>query len=363
MDNPTAIPQKKRTGIGRVLHGFMQYVIPLGLTVALVWYMFDKVNFSQMMDILHRDVSNLWWIFAAMGVSVFSHIFRAMRWRLQLNALNIKTPLHVLACSIFGTYALNLVFPRLGEVWRCTYISRRQKASFSTVFGSMVADRLADTVTVFLLTVATFLIASGAIDSFLNKYPIGEGLVRTVTDPMFWVYIILGVIVIAVIYRLTRNTRFMKRLRVSARELLGGFAVIVKMPGRGKFLLLTGCIWGCYFLQLYLAFYAFSFTAELCHTAGMAFGLIPCLVTFVVSSLSMAVPSNGGLGPWNIAVIFGLAIYGITETQGTAFSMLVWSAQTVMLIILGIYTMAFISTDDARLRREAQNSINSNSKQ
>ena len=41
--------------------------------------------------------------------------------------------------SIFGTYAVNLVFPRLGEVWRTGYIAQRQKAPFTTVFGSMVA--------------------------------------------------------------------------------------------------------------------------------------------------------------------------------------------------------------------------------
>ena len=41
--------------------------------------------------------------------------------------------------------------------------------------------------------------------------------------------------------------------------------------------------------------------------------------------------------------MFGLAIYGVSDAQGTAFSMLQWSGQTVMLIILGIYTMAYIS--------------------
>lgn len=59
----------------------------------------------------------------------------------------------------------------------------------------------------------------------------------------------------------------------------------------------------------------------------------------------MAIPSNGGLGPWNIAVMFGLAVYGVSDAQGTAFSMLQWSGQTVMLIILGIFTMVYIALD------------------
>ena len=119
------------------------------------------------------------------------------------------------------------------------------------------------------------------------------------------------------------------------------------MKGRRVDLLNTVAIWGCYFLQLYLAFFAFSFTRDLC-VAGNAFGLTPCLVAFVLSSIGMAIPSNGGLGPWNIAVMFGLAVYGISEAQGTAFSMLVWSAQTVMLIILGLFTMAYLATEKRR---------------
>lgn len=79
---------------------------------------------------------------------------------------------------------------------------------------------------------------------------------------------------------------------------------------------------------------------------GLGGGLIPCLVAFVLSSISMAIPSNGGLGPWNIAIMFGLAVYGVSDADGTAFSMVQWSGQTVMLIILGIYTMAYISFHD-----------------
>ena len=73
------------------------------------------------------------------------------------------------------------------------------------------------------------------------------------------------------------------------------------------------------------------------------FTLAPVVVAFVLSSIGMAVPSNGGLGPWNIAIMFGLALYGISEAQGTAFSMLQWSGQTVMLILLGILTMVYIA--------------------
>lgn len=343
MEEKTAVHNQENKSLSKRLVSYaVKYLLPLALTIVLVWYMFEKVNYSDMMDIIRGGV-NYWWILFTMGISLLSHVFRAMRWRLQLRGLGINPSLMALTCSIFGTYALNLVFPRLGEVWRCTYIAQREKAPFTSVFGSMVADRLADTATVLLLTIFTFVVASSALTAFLTKYPIGQGIVGIVANPWFCVACVACVVVVWGCFKAFRKTKLVGKILAMLGELWSGFVVVTKMKGRGKFLFLTLCIWGCYFFQLYVAFYAFSYTAELCYTDGYAFGLIPCLVAFVLSSIGMAVPSNGGLGPWNIAVMFGLAIYGISDAQGTAFSMLVWSAQTVMLILLGIYTMIYIS--------------------
>lgn len=326
----------------RMLELALRYLLPLALTVLLVIYMFKKVNFSDMMSLIRNGV-DYWWILLAMGISILSHVFRAARWRLQLRGLGIYPPFMALCCSIFGCYALNLVFPRLGEVWRCTYISQRQKAPFTKVLGSMVADRLADTVVVFLLLVLTFIVASAALNSFLSKYPVGRDMINMISDPVFWIIFIGSILLIYILIHVFRSSKIVTKIKSWVKELWNGFIVVAKMKGRGAFIFYTICIWTCYYVQLYVAFYAFSFTRELCHSPGLAFGLTPCLVAFVLSSIGMAVPSNGGLGPWNIAVMFGLAVYGISETQGTAFSMLQWSGQTVMLIILGVYTMIYIS--------------------
>ncbi len=315
----------------------LQYALPVALSALLLWYLFRKVNFHDTIEIASHGV-DYWWILAAMGISVFSHVFRAMRWHLQLNALHVRTGLMDLVCSIFGCYALNLVLPRVGEIWRCTFVARRSKAPFTTVMGSMMADRLADTVMVLGLTLLTFVAAAGALTAFMEKYSIGSDMLRLLYSPLPWAIALICVLLAWWLLRKYSESRPVRKLRQWSAELWKGFAVVVTMPGRWRFLLLTLAIWGCYFVQLYVAFYAFDFTRALCHTPGLAWGLLPCLVAFVLSSIGMAVPSNGGLGPWNIAIMFGLAVYGVSDTEGAAFSILQWSGQTVMLIILGIFT-------------------------
>ena len=123
----------------------------------------------------------------------------------------------------------------------------------------------------------------------------------------------------------------------TVKDLWDGFAVVAKMPGKGRWILLTFAIWGCYFLQLYLQFQAFGFT--------MGLGFICALVTFVLSSISMGIPSNGGLGPWHLAVIFSLGIYGVEFDRAAAFAMIVWGVQNAFVVLLGIYAFISIALD------------------
>ena len=167
-----------------ILSKIIKYGIPIAISVGLAWFLYKNVDLEAIKTSLRQDV-NYWWFVPVIVVSVLSHIFRALRWRLQLRAIDIDAPLWVLVNSIFGTYFVNLVFPRLGEVWRTGYIARRQKAPFATVLGSMVGDRLSDTVTVLVLTVVTFFLAqdafvaghgSGGIDAVV------EGLIQPVNS-------------------------------------------------------------------------------------------------------------------------------------------------------------------------------------
>ena len=73
-----------------------------------------------------------------------------------------------------------------------------------------------------------------------------------------------------------------------------------------------------------------------------------CQCPWLVSSLSMGVPSNGGIGPWQWAVIFGLALYssdipGLTHEYALAFANLVMGVQTLVLILQGLFTFGCIA--------------------
>lgn len=316
-------------------------VIPLALGVGLFYWIYKNVDVEEVKNALRQDV-NYFPIIVMLVISTFSHVFRACRWRLQLKALDIHAPLMPLVVSIFGTYAVNLIFPRLGEVWRCGYIAKRENAPFTKVVGSMVADRLSDSVTVLTLTLITMLIAFPAFEKFFSTFPqVQAGLEGMLTSPTVWLTLVVVVLALVALFKFVKNNRFVAKVRNMALGLWQGFYSITKMKDKWKFLWYTLLIWGCYFTQLYVCFFAFDFTKDL--------GIVCALVCFVLSSISMGIPTNGGLGAWHIAIVFGLSLYGVgtfslqqLDPRATAFAMLVWGTQTLLLIVLGIYSYFYI---------------------
>lgn len=342
MTGQTSIqPQKEQKGGRRKwLSYLLRYGVPLVVTVLLCRLLFSSVDWDQMMAIIH-DQCDYTWIVLACVLSILSHVIRAARWNIQLRALGIRASMFTLTLSIFGTYAVNLVLPRLGELWRTGYIAKRQDAPFATVFGSMVADRLADTVTVALLTLATFLLATQQMDTYLGDNAATlQGLATFVKSPWLWAAIAVCVVGFVLFMCWKTQNKLVGKVQNFFKGLWQGFAVIGKMHGKGWWLLLTVALWGCYFMQLFVAFFAFPFTTQVVTD----YGLLAVLVTFVLSSLAMGVPSNGGIGPWQWSVMIALtAFYAVGKQPALAFANLVMGAQTLTLILLGIFTFVCIS--------------------
>ena len=136
----------------------LRYCVPAVITVGLCYLLVRGMDLRQMWETICTQC-DFRWIAVNILLLIGAMWARAARWQLQLRALGIKASVWVLTLSVFGTYAVNLVFPRLGEVWRTGFVAERQKAPFTTVFGSMVADRLSDTVMVGLISLSAFVLA------------------------------------------------------------------------------------------------------------------------------------------------------------------------------------------------------------
>lgn len=332
-----------------------KFVVPAIISVGLCWVVFRNDSLAAMMEVINTKC-DFTWIALMLLVSALSNVFRALRWGIQLDAVGIPCRFTDLLYSIFGTYAVNLVFPRLGEVWRTGFIAERRDANFGTVFGTMIADRFADLIVGITLTLVTLIVGHTAITSFVGHYPDGyRRMLDLITSPWLWSAIVLSVIIGAIILRHSHN-RLAERARQFALELWKGFSSIITIRHKGLWMLWTVMLWGCYLFQMYLAFLAFPFTRDII----AAHGFTPILVCFTLGTIAMGIPSNGGIGPYQIAIIFGLMLYcpdaaGSTaakafELDSKAFANLILTSNTLLTIALGLWTFAAIALRSRRRR-------------
>ena len=224
----------------KIISPLLKYGIPVALSVLLVWFFYKNMDMEAIKQSLREDV-NFWWFVPVIVVSIFSHVFRACRWRLQLRALGIDAPLSALVNSIFGTYFVNLLAPRLGEVWRSGYIASRERTSFSKVVGSMVGDRLSDTLTVLALTIVTFFLAQGAFMKFLSQKGAASGESMFATW-WFWALVAVGALMVALmvwIFKTKSENKVLTKIRLMLTNLWEGLISITQMKGKWWVLLYT----------------------------------------------------------------------------------------------------------------------------
>lgn len=327
----------------KVIKDIVRVALTMACSVLLVVWMFKKVDFHNVMQIITGGEVQYGWLIAVVPVVILSHVIRGYRWGIQLKAAGLgHIPGLTLACSIFGAYALNLVIPYSGEAWRIIWMAKRRNAPISTVLGTDIGDRGSDAVVVMTLLLVATIVGHPYIMAFLHHYPIGNKILALISDPALWItaVAVIGIAIGIMIY--FKNSKWVTSLLTSLKRMWNGFRVLFTMKGRGLYLVLTLGIWICYYMETYLAFFAFPFTRALITEHGMALGLLPALISFVFSSMSMLIPSNGGLGPWNLAVMFALSLFGISDTDGTAFSMLLWTTTSLTLVALGLFTVAYI---------------------
>lgn len=321
-------------------------LLPLVVSGSLVAWLLHKVSPREIIHIVSTQCDFVW-IAMIMLVSVFSFMIRGIRWGIQLRSVGLsRLPVSVESASIFGAYALNLMVPFLGEAWRAVYISKEENAKLSSVVGTLLGDRFSDAIVVVLLFGLSLFVAHDSMVRFFDHYSFGEHLVDLLENAWLWIGIAAFFIIWFVFVWLMRKKGYFKKTWASCDRIWKSFAVLFHLDDTGMYILLTIGIWVCYFLETYLGFFAFPFTRELITQPGSVWGLVPGLVAFVFGSMSIAIPSNGGLGPWNVAVTFSLTLYGISQTDGVAFSMVVWAFKSLMIVILGIYTAIFVTVRD-----------------
>lgn len=341
--HPTPADQRHPPHTKALLQDAVRYVVPTAISVVLIIVFLREVDMRQVWHIV-RHGCNPWLIAAVMVSSLASVAIRGIRWGIQLRGVGIpRMPPGAEVSALFSAYALNLVFPRCGEAWRCIYVSRRQHSPLMTVVGTDIGDRTSDLICVFIFIGIVMLITPEQVLSFFHRYEFGRMLGSVLGHVWLWAGLAILIVATWVLLRYFRRWQWVQHLSRGLRNMADGFLILFHMPQTGLYLWLTLAMWVATYLVTYLGYFAFPFTAEWALSPGMDLGLKAGMVSLLFGVLSTAVPSNGGLGPWTIAVAYSLEIFGVDHSDATAYSFVIWGFQSISYVIAGIFAAIYMA--------------------
>ena len=259
----------ERSESKKLLNKLWQVLLPVVLGVAILLWTYKGFDFERVWSVLDGEV-NYWWMFFSLVFGVFGHLFRGWRWNLSLAPLNEYPKLSNSVYAIFVSYAANLVIPRIGEVSRCGVLAKYDGVSFSKSLGTVVTERIIDSLCVVMITFVTLLLQSGVFARFIKETGTDTSFIfHLFTSTNFYITLACIIALILLAYYLFRKLSVFAKVKGILNDIWLGCMSLRHVDNLPLFIIYTIGIWLCYFLQFYVAFFSFDFSSDLGLMAGL----------------------------------------------------------------------------------------------
>ncbi len=310
-------------------------ILPLLLGGGILYWMYRGFNFESIKDVMFYEM-NWTWMLLSFPFGILAQAFRGWRWQQTLDPVGEKTRKSVTVNSIFLSYAASLLVPRIGEFTRCGVLKRWDGISFSKAIGTVVTERAVDSLVVLMVTGSTLLFQMSIFGTFFKRTGTSlDSILERFSLTGYLVTALCGIAVLLLLYWLLKRLYIYNKVKATLSSIWEGVMSLRKVKNLPLFLLFTIGIWLSYFLHYYLTFFCFDFTADL--------GIGCALVSFVVGSIAVIVPTPNGAGPWHFAVKTMLILYGVADEQALYFVLIVHTVQTLLVIALGVWAWLRLS--------------------
>ncbi len=318
-----------------------------GIIVSMffIYLAFRQVSLSQVLQALGRV--NYWYLGPVLSVIALSLVLRSLRWHYLLAPLQ-KVKIGGLFSSLTIGYMANTFLPaHLGEFVRAWHLQKKTGIAASSIFATIVMERLIDVFSLLLLLGVSLLVFP--FPDWVQKS--GAGMLALVAA--------LSVLLLCMKkYQLKTTTISVRLLRLlpasmaaKIKGLLEQFLNGVTPLQRPVHYLAVGVlsmlIWVCYILTIQLLFFAFAFAGpyQLPWSAAM--------VVTVVTTISVVVPSSPGyVGSFHYLCQLALGLFAIPKGPALSYAFVLHAVSVYPLFFLGLFILAREKLSLKSLREE-----------
>ena len=143
-------------------------MLPFLLGLSILWWMYRGTDWTDFFQCVTNEMH--WsWMLLSLPFGILPQMARAWRWKMSLEPLGEKPRRSTCVDAIFLSYAASLVIPRVGEVTRCGTLKKCDGVSFTKSLGTVVTERLVDSLFMLLFTGIAFVSQLPLFLLFLDK--------------------------------------------------------------------------------------------------------------------------------------------------------------------------------------------------
>jgi glycosyltransferase 2 family protein len=319
-------------------------VVSVTVSAVFLWWALRGIQLGEVWgDIQHASV---FWLVLSFLIGLVGIYTRGIRWR---GLVDFKVT-RAQGFYIVGIMMMLNLFMRLGEVAR-TVLARREKIPVVTAATSIVVERLLDTV--FVLIVLAVVVSRvpnmppEVAANVARVAPIFAGLAMTA---------FLTMVLLArypqFAHRLLHITTdwlpFLKRLPLDELldHLLQGLKPLVEWRSFAHAVGWTLISWALSYIVFMMVQYAFGLPDNLVLQSGLGMSL---------ASFSVALPSVGAIGVFQLALITAGQAFYVDEATGLAIGVVIHAITILIYITTGLWGfigMGVAMTDVVQSRKQ-----------
>jgi uncharacterized protein (TIRG00374 family) len=294
-----------------------------------------------------QDLGNIWeglsrfhygWIAASFLAFLFSHLFRAMRWRMLIESIGYKPGLLNTFLSILVMYLANYALPRLGEVTRCGILKRYEGVPFTSQLGTVLVERIVDVLFLLLILTCVLVLNWDILSTLISPDTgISGTKLSFLQSPVFLVFAGLMVLVALLVFVFRKQLMklpFTIKVLSYAGKFTEGLKSVFRLRQPLGFVILTVAIYACYYLGTFFVFKAFAPTAML--SPMVAFSVL------ALGSIGMVLPVPGGIGTFHYFAMNTLLLYGVAKPDAQLVTLVLHGSTTLFVILIGAIALGIL---------------------
>jgi glycosyltransferase 2 family protein len=312
----------------------LKLVISIGIGFGLIYFINSSLTVEDKALIFQSfRTAKLPVIVLTILLAATACVIRALRWELLLNPIGCHPRRSTLVSSIFIMYLANLIFPRLGEVLRCSVLFQKDEIPVEKSIGTMVVERLIDFLFAGLYVLLAFVFEHQKLLEIYNKY-LAEKKEGSSHLLLFTIGLVILFGIVAFFVPKIRRLIIQK-----VKGLWEGISSIFKLEKPILFVVYSLVLYSIYFATTIIMYYAIDGLDGLRMTSGF--------VILTAGTLAIGL-TQGGIGAFQLLVTKSLELYDIARPLGLAYSWLSWTVQTGTLVIGGIIAWVYVQFTKAR---------------